>query len=127
MANAANQAVSREPVIYVWPHLSSDEVTVYSTALHADGTLSCICPAWKMAKKDKWTGEPKPRTCKHVQQHLPAEYQPLLELYRADKPLPPRRFLVAKNQGHVVNIASSSPVSSPTNDQRMYVEDDTDA
>lgn len=121
---AANQAVSRAPVIYVWPHLSSDGVTVYSTALHADGTLSCICPAWKMAKKDKRTGQPKPRDCKHCQQHPPSECQPLLELHRAGKPLPPRRFLVAQNSGQVLNIANPSPVSSPATDQRMYVEDD---
>jgi len=45
--------------------ISSNGLTKYLTILWNDGVLSCDCRGWAILKKDKNTGEPKPRDCKH--------------------------------------------------------------
>lgn len=44
---------------------SSNGLTKYLTILWKDSVLTCDCPGWTILKKDKSTGEPKPRDCKH--------------------------------------------------------------
>lgn len=44
---------------------SSNGLTKYLTILWNDDVLSCDCRGWAILKKDKATGKPKPRDCKH--------------------------------------------------------------
>ncbi len=44
---------------------SSNGLTKYLTILWNDDVLSCDCRGWAILKKDKDTGKPKPRDCKH--------------------------------------------------------------
>jgi hypothetical protein len=53
-------------VISAWSNKSSSGNTTYETQLHEDGLLTCDCPGWCIQKKDKRTGLPKPRSCKHT-------------------------------------------------------------
>jgi hypothetical protein len=56
-------------IISVWDSLSSNGYTHYTTLLYKDGFMSCDCPGWTIAKKDKDTGELLERACKHKKEH----------------------------------------------------------
>jgi hypothetical protein len=47
-------------VVAAWATPSRHGAAVYETLLHADGHLSCNCPAWVYVKKGR------PRACRHT-------------------------------------------------------------
>ena len=48
------------PVVAAWATPSRHGAAVYETLLHADGRLSCNCPAWFYVRKGR------PRGCRHT-------------------------------------------------------------
>jgi hypothetical protein len=72
-----DRAVPTAEIIWAWPHPSSKGVTVYQTALHADGKLSCTCPGWTIVKPGKSRG------CKHTRNTPDAEIQDRVRKHQA--------------------------------------------
>jgi hypothetical protein len=70
MKTATYGEPSTAKVISAWGTRSSSGTTKYETQLHSDGMMTCNCPGWCMKKKDKHTGEPLPRVCGHIKDHL---------------------------------------------------------
>lgn len=55
------------PLMKSATYRSSNGNTIYTRSWWTDNTQSCNCPGWVNEKKDKRTGEKKPRTCGHVE------------------------------------------------------------
>jgi hypothetical protein len=77
--------------VYTWAFRSSQarggDIITYETRLEEDGTVRCNCPGWRFVKKDKNTGEPKPRECKHTNT-VEGEAPDILRRFRRGEQLP---------------------------------------
>jgi hypothetical protein len=50
----------RREVVAAWATPSRHGAAIYETLLHADGQLSCDCPAWVFVRRGR------PRGCRHT-------------------------------------------------------------
>ena len=70
MATKKPKAKKKANPIFQWTFKSNQEVlgtrAIYSTLLREDKSLTCNCPGWIFAKKDKKTGQKLDRSCKHT-------------------------------------------------------------
>ena len=77
--------------VYTWAFASSQPrggtIVTYETRLEEDGVLRCNCMGWVFVRKDKNTGLPKPRECKHTNMVL-SEAPTVLRRWRSGEELP---------------------------------------
>lgn len=89
----------------------------YATRLNQDGTLSCTCQGWCIAKKDKKTGLARPRRCKHTDSVL-GEVAELMQAWRDGKTFTVQEFPTSAPQATVSADTTSTkklkPKSTPT-------------
>jgi hypothetical protein len=62
---------------------SSNGVTPYTISKWSDDELTCNCPGWTIKKKDKMTGEYKPRTCSHIKKITKANFADMIPIEEA--------------------------------------------
>jgi len=85
--------------VFTWAFKSSKAPLVggalfdYITRLNQDGALSCDCQGWRILKKDKQTGLPKPRRCKHTDAVL-NEVPEIMQAWRDGKTFATQEFTV---------------------------------
>lgn len=90
-STAAKQSYG-EPV-FTWAFRSSQPrggtFVTYETRLEENGTLRCNCMGWVFQRKDKNTGEPLPRRCRHTDQvNDEGEVREIMRKFRAGEELP---------------------------------------
>ena len=113
-----------EPV-YTWAFQSSQPrggfIVNYETRLEEDGTLRCNCMGWVFQRKDKETGLPKPRHCKHLDM-VQSEVAAIMRRFRAGEQLEVINADVASQLGGRSNrrLASDEDVqAAQRNDTRI--------
>lgn len=99
-----------EPV-FTWAFRSSQPrggtFVTYETRLEENGKLRCNCMGWVFQRKDKLTGEPLPRRCKHTDQ-VQGEVRELMRKFRAGEALPIYEDPNAPTTGPAVAAAKSA-------------------
>lgn len=75
-------------VIFSWefPSLSNPD-KMHEVILRRNGESSCGCPGWIFLRKDKFTGIPQQRGCKHTLA-VADEIDQIRDLFGSGKPLP---------------------------------------
>jgi hypothetical protein len=112
----SGRAVPTAEIIWAWPHSSSKGVTVYQTALHADGQLSCNCPGWRILRKGQLRG------CHHTRDTPDAEIERRLRDFHAGTPMGPLSFIATPAAD--IMRRSVLPASITTDGGRIYRDDD---
>jgi hypothetical protein len=106
--------------IYTWAFQSSQPrggfIVTYETRLEEDGTLRCNCMGWVFQRKDKDTGLPKPRSCKHTDQ-VSSEVDGLMRRFRNGETLEVlNQEVVARiTQGPRAPATPTAPAVPPEN------------
>ena len=111
-----------EPV-YTWAFASSQPrggfIVNYETRLEEDGTLRCNCMGWVFQRKDKETGLPKPRHCKHLDV-VQGEVAGIMRRFRAGEELEKMDAGVPTQTGPRRRLASDEEVqAAQRNDTRI--------
>jgi len=111
-----------EPV-YTWAFASSQPrggfIVNYETRLEEDGTLRCNCMGWVFQRKDKETGLPKPRHCKHLDL-IQSEVAGIMRRFRAGEELEKMGTEVPAQTGPRRRLASEEEVqAAQRNDTRI--------
>ena len=112
-----DQSVPTAEIIWAWPHLSSQKVTIYQTCLHLDGQLSCNCLGWTRVKKDK------PRGCTHTKNTPADEIQERLRKHKAGIPMTDR--IVLSLPGPTIRQSRTAP-ELPTGGRLYQAVDEED-
>jgi hypothetical protein len=114
--------------IFTWAFPSSKPyggtIVTHETRLEQDGELRCGCLGWCIEKKDKITGLPKPRECKHTKL-VAAEAPGILRRWRNGETLEILNPLAAVGTTSGRMSSRSANVSNPPRSEREAAPTDT--